>query len=156
MMRRGLPLVVLLLSVGCATAITPRANSREEIVSYVTQAAQLVASEGLDACSTLSSPRWYSGGWYVFVFEMDGPVVCHPFQPSRVGTMENDVVDSNGKRIGDAFMQAVKTPQRSGWVDYVWPRPGSDVPVAKSSYVVRVTAPDGKDYVVGAGGYQVQ
>ena len=39
-----------------------------------------------------------------------------------------------------------------GWVDYVWPRPGTTTPVAKSTYATHVTGPDGKGSMVGGGG----
>ena len=37
-----------------------------------------------------------------------------------------------------------------GWVDYIWPRPGTTKPVAKSSYAMEVKGPDKKVYVVDA------
>ena len=45
---------------------------------------------------------------------------------------------------------------RGGWVDYVWPRPGTTKPVRKSTYAVRVKSPDGDLYIVASGGYDLK
>jgi len=67
-----------------------------------------------------------------------------------------DIVDANGNRVGDLIMAAGNSPAGHGWADYVWPRPGQTTPVAKSSYVVRVAGPDGTQYIVGSGGYDLK
>ncbi|HEY5611824.1 MAG TPA: cache domain-containing protein, partial [Thermoanaerobaculia bacterium] len=120
-------------------------------VAYVNRAADVVSQRGAD-CPTFEESGWFAGDWYIFVLEPNGKTVCHPARPDMVGTMASDVVDPNGKRIGEEFMRA---PAAGGWVEYVWARPGQTTPVAKSAYVRQVTAPDGKTYVVGSGGYEV-
>jgi len=148
--------VLLLLAVACATSsMTPRANTRDEIVSYVNRAAQLVAAHG-PSCDDFESPKWYSGDWYVFVLESDGRTVCHPARPDMIGTMETSIVDPNGKPIGTEFLRVAREQTNGGWVDYVWARPGQTTPVPKSSFVKQVTGPDGKKYIVGSGGYELR
>lgn len=142
------------LLVGCASTMTPRANTRDEIVNYVNHAAALVAKSG-PSCDTLKQPQWMSGDWYVFVQEMDGRLLCHA-NAQMVGHNASEIVDANGKHVGDAIRAAASGPEGHGWVDYVWPRPGQTTPVPKSAYAVRVNGPDGKTYVVGAGGYEVR
>jgi cytochrome c len=157
MLQRPLVVLSVLLSVACAsTTMTPRANTRAAIESYVESAAKLVASNGAAACDTFKQPAWYAGEWYIFVSEVNGALVCHPARPDMVGMPQGDIVDPNGKRIGEEFMLAASSPAESGWVDYVWARPGETTPVAKSSYVRRVVGSDGKVYIVGSGGYEVQ
>jgi methyl-accepting chemotaxis protein len=85
----------------------------------------------------------------------DNRIICHP-NAQLIGRMQSEVVDSNGMRVGDAIGAAAASAAGHGWVDYVWPRPGTTTSVAKSTYVTRVTAPDGKVYVLGGGGYQLQ
>ena len=65
-----------------------------------------------------------------------------------------EVVDSKGAHIGTALIDAAK--KGGGWVDYVWPRPGTTNPVSKSSYSMQVKGPDGKTYYVGSGGYELK
>jgi len=134
---------------------TPRAATREAVVAYVDRAAALVAKSG-PSCDAFSAPAWFSGEWYVFVLGPDGTTLCHPAQPANVGRNTSDIVDANGKRHGDLMMAAATGAEGKGWVDYVWPRPGESKPVAKSAYVVSVTGPDGKKYVVGSGGYELK
>ena len=157
MLQRPLVLLSVLLSVACAsTTMTPRANTRTAIESYVEGAARLVASNGAAACDTFKQPAWFEGEWYIFMSEENGALVCHPARPDMVGMPQSDIVDPNGKRIGEEFMRAAASPAGSGWVEYVWARPGQTAPVAKSAYVRRVLGSDGKAYVVGSGGYEVQ
>ena len=150
-MKRFAPLAILLV-IGCASSMTPRANTRDEITTYVDKAARLVEKSG-PSCDTFGMQNWRSGDYYIFVLGADGNTVCHPVRADLVGTDVRTVVDPNGMRIGDAFLAYATGSETSGWVDYVWARPGQTTPEPKSSYVRRVTGPDGKIYVVGSGGY---
>jgi cytochrome c len=149
------PLAVLVL-MSCTTGNVPRTATRDAVRSYVENAAEIVARDGAAACDALRTPQWFSGDWYIFVSVLDGPVVCHPARPDLVGTIERKLVDPQGKAFGEEIYQLASGPDRSGWVDYVWPRPGSTEPVAKSAYIRAVTGPDGRTYVVGSGGYELR
>ena len=145
--------LALFVLAGCAsTSMTPRASTREEVVAYVNRAAALVAKNG-PSCATLKEPRWASGDWYIYVQEANGPVVCHP-NGGLVGRPASSIIDANGKHVGDDL--AAAGAKGGGWVDYVWPRPGQTMPVPKSTYVTRVTGPDGKTYYLGSGGYDLK
>jgi len=146
-------LVAALVAAGCAASMIPATGSREDVTAYVDRAAAVVAAEGGDACGTLRRPRWYSGDWYIFVFDETGRTVCHPARPEMVGTMAHDLVDASGKRFGDEIMRAGAS-EVGGWVDYEWTRPGGTAHVGKSAYVRSVTARDGKRYILGSGGYE--
>jgi signal transduction histidine kinase len=50
------------------------------------------------------------------------------------------------------FIETAKT-KGSGWVDYMWPKPGEKNPSKKLSYVKRTKMPDGEMVIVGAGTY---
>ena len=151
-MKRLACLAAILLVIGCASSMTPRADTRDEIKSYVDRAARLVERSG-PSCDTFGMQNWRSGDYYIFVLGADGNTICHPVRADLVGTDARMTVDPNGKRIGDAFLAYASGAETSGWVDYVWARPGQTTPEPKSSYVKRVTGPDGKVYVVGSGGY---
>ncbi len=156
MSRRSIALAwSLLLLVVCASILmaksyTPKANTRDAVKAYVDRAAKLVARKG-PVCDTFKEKGWMAGDWYVFVIGPDDRTVCHP-NASMVGKLNTEIVDANGKNVGAAITAAAKNPG-GGWVDYVWPRPGTTTPVPKSSYVVRVSGPGGKSYIVGSGGY---
>ena len=133
---------------------TPKENTRAAVKAYVERAADLVAHKG-PVCDTLKDKSWMSGDWYVFVDGSDGRLLCHP-DPKMVGRSNSDIVDANGKHVGDMINAAANSPAGNGWVEYVWPRPGQTKPVPKSTYVKTVTGPDGKKYIVGAGGYELK
>ena len=74
---------------------------------------------------------------------------------NRAGHLEGKnllgLKDKNGKAFHKAFVETVQT-HGAGWVDYMWPKPGTDKPVRKWSYVKAVTV-DGTSALLGVGIY---
>lgn len=157
MSRNLLPVVLsLVLLAGCSTSskmMTPSVNTRDAVMIYVNHAADIVAKNG-PSCDTFSQPRWMAGDYYIFVVGPDNRLICHP-NAQLIGKLQSDIIDANGMRVGDALGSAAASAAGHGWVTYVWPRPGTTTPVSKSTYVTRVTGPDGKAYIVGGGGYEL-
>ena len=149
-------LTAALLSLGCAVSHVPRSNSSAELVRYVERAAKLVEASGASACTSFAEPKWMAGEYYVFVTDAQTNVtVCHPVRADLVGKEQTDLQDSSGKYFIREMMAVAGGPQRRGWVDYTWPRPGESAPATKAAYVIGVTGPDGRQYVVGSGAYGV-
>lgn len=156
MLRRSASVTLLVLLV-CAAAVasnTPAANTHAAVKAYVEAAAKMVAAKGPD-CAALKSSDWMAGDYYIFVVGPDDRTLCHP-NPQLIGKPVSEIIDPNGKKVGEALVAAAKSAAGHGWVDYVWARPGQKTPEPKSSYVVLVKGPDGKNYVVGAGGYNLK
>ena len=156
MSRNRFSLVFLSLLVGCATSsmMTPRENTRAAIEAYVNHAASVVAKNG-PSCDTFKQPKWMAGDYYIFVIGPDSRLVCHP-NAQIVGHLQSEIIDANGMKVGDALGAQASGASGHGWVSYVWPRPGQTTPQPKSTYVTRVTGPDGQKYVVGGGGYNLE
>ncbi|HSN68465.1 MAG TPA: cache domain-containing protein [Thermoanaerobaculia bacterium] len=156
-MRRTALVPVLFLAVACASTLTPPQNTRADLVAYVDRAAALVARRGPEAaCTSFHEARWKSGEWYVFINRAeDSVLVCHPARPDLVGADQTNLQDVNGVYLAREMKKAADDPSGRGWVEYMWARPGETTPVRKSVYVVAVTAPDGKRYIVGSGGYEM-
>jgi len=152
MTRRLSFVLCLIATVALADSNLPKANTRAGIKAYVDAAAKVVAKYG-PSCAEFAEKEWRSGDYYIFVTGPDEKELCHP-NPQMVGKPASEIVDANGKKVGTALVEAAK--KGGGWVDYVWPRPGTDKPVPKSSYSVQVKGPDGKTYYVGAGGYELK
>jgi cytochrome c len=152
-MRKTLLVLLLAVSVSAAFAksYTPAKNTRADIKKYVDAAAAHVAKHGAD-CATFEKKDWRYGDYYIFVLGPDEKTVCHP---TLVGKAAHDIVDAKGRHVGDEIYAASKK-KGGGWTEYEWPRPGTDKPVAKSTFAKRVKGPDGKTYVVGSGGYEVK
>jgi methyl-accepting chemotaxis protein len=76
-------------------------------------------------------------------------MVMHPIKPELDGKDLSGFADPSGKKLFVAFVDVAKS-SGSGFVDYLWPKPGLDKPVPKISYVKRFEA---WDWVVGSGIY---
>lgn len=91
----------------------------------------------------------YDGGNYFWINDLQPRVVMHPAKPALDGTDASKIADPNGKRLFVAFAETAKR-DGAGIVDYMWPKPGAEEPVAKLSYV-QAFKPWG--WVVGTGAY---
>src|SRR5256885_1324146 len=128
-------LVALLLALFAFTALaksyTPKKNTRADIKAYVESAAKYIKKHGAD-CAAFKSKEWMAGDYYIFVDGPDGRTLCHP-NAAIVGKSPDEIVDVNGKKVGVAIREAA-AKKNGGWTDYMWARPGTDKPVAKSTY----------------------
>ena len=124
------------------------------VVDQVDDAAALLERDGEAAFEALRDKaggfRFYDS--YVFVMATSGVHLVNAGFPEHEGKNLLDLADENGKVIGREML-AVLANADSGWVDYMWPRPGDDPASRKSSYVRKATLPDGRTVIVGAGLY---
>ena len=91
----------------------------------------------------------YGGQEYFWVNDMTPRMVMHPVKADLVGKDLTGIADPNGKHLFVEFVETVKR-DGAGFVGYMWPKPGSENPVAKISYV-KGFAPWG--WVIGSGIY---
>lgn len=82
---------------------------------------------------------------YVFVLQCPEYVVAHPYALDKL--KGRDVRKDYPFQV--SFCEGGQDPQ-GAWVEYMWPKPGSDVPSRKISFSVHV---DGTPYTVVAGIY---
>ncbi|WP_041375637.1 methyl-accepting chemotaxis protein [Polymorphum gilvum] len=77
----------------------------------------------------------YGGNNYFVVQLMDESlaVVMHPVRMELVGKDQRNLKDANGKPFAK-MMGDIARRDGKGYIDYVWPKPGSDAPVGKISY----------------------
>jgi cytochrome c len=147
-------IVYLLASIGCTETPEPQSEQAKQIETLVDKAAALIESIGKDAFAEFKKKdsEWYKGETYIFVNDMNGTVLMHPTDPELEGKNLSDMKDANGKLWMQAFIETAKT-KGSGWVDYMWPKPGEDKPSNKMSYIKKAKMPDGEMVMVGAGIY---
>jgi signal transduction histidine kinase len=88
---------------------------------------------------------------YVFVVEPSGVDLVNPAFPNLEGRNILDVHDTNGKLLVREMLGVVQK-QGTGWVDYMWPKPGDNSSTQKSAYVRRANV-DGSWVLVGCGVY---
>ena len=76
----------------------------------------------------------YGQSGYSWINDLEPRMVMHPTNPALNGKSLVEYKDPNGVQL---FVEFVRTVQKSGdgFVHYSWPKPGSDSPQPKISYV---------------------
>lgn len=128
--------------------------TKDEVIAKCKAAAQLVQEKGQEEALKVINDAKGPFTWkdsYVFVIDMENQtVIAHPERPQLIGKSLFTIKDKNGKLFFAEFINVGKT-KGEGWVDYLWPKPGSNDPVPKSTYVFRV--PD-TNVLMAAGIYE--
>ncbi|HLP01789.1 MAG TPA: cache domain-containing protein [Opitutaceae bacterium] len=89
---------------------------------------------------------------YVFIYDPDVTMVAHP-RADLVGKSVKGKPDVKGKKFRDEIVErAIKG--ETGWVDYLYQKPGETGIHPKTTYFAKAEGSDGKTYVVCAGKYQ--
>jgi signal transduction histidine kinase len=88
---------------------------------------------------------------YIFVFDSNGIDLVNPGFPNLEGRNLLDLKDTQGKQLIREMFKVVQTTG-SGWVDYMWPKPGESVSTQKSAYVTKAKIGD-QWVLVGSGVY---
>lgn len=129
-----------------------------ELMALVREGATLLEAKGEKAYPEFRTKgsRWFQGDTYFFIWKMDGTRVLHAADPGKEGVNDSEATDVLGRPYGKMFLEAANNPTGEGWVHYVYPEPGSIFPIWKSTFVKRVTYPDGEQYLIGSGVYNMQ
>ncbi|MDE3188462.1 MAG: cache domain-containing protein [Acidobacteriota bacterium] len=129
-----------------------------ELMTLVRDGSALLQQKGEAAYPELRTKgsKWFSDSTYFFVWSMDGTRVFHAADPGKEGQNDGGIVDVHGRPYGRMFLEAANSPTGEGWIHYMYPEPGDIFPTWKSAFVKRVTYPDGKQYLVGSGIYNMQ
>jgi len=133
----------------------PTSEQAKRIEAMVNKAAALVEAQGKAAAFSEFRKRdseWWFGNTYLFSYDKDMNVLLNPAFPKREGTNVHDDKDAKGKLFHDEFMNVIHT-KGSGWVDYMFPKPGLTQPSQKWSYVKAVKIDGTAGCLIGAGFY---
>ncbi|MDE2442061.1 MAG: methyl-accepting chemotaxis protein [Betaproteobacteria bacterium] len=103
-----------------------------------------------EASETIRNMR-YDKTEYFWIQTLDAMMIMHPIKAELQGKKLDQLKDKNGKLFFNEMNQVVRT-QGSGFVDYLWPKPGSgsDDGVPKLSYVAGFQS---WGWVIGTGIY---
>ena len=131
----------------------PTSETAKQTEALVDKAAALIDSKGKAAFSEfrVKDSEWLHGDTYLFAYDLKANVLLNAAFPAREGTNVHGQKDANGKLFHDAMIQAVES-KGSGWVDYMFLRPGQTQPSHKWTYVKAVKI-DGVPGLVGSGFY---
>lgn len=123
------------------------------LVALVNQAVQLIHNEGEKSFERFAKKgtMWREGDTYIFVGDTAGNILFNGGDRSLEGQNLLHTEDADGKLFIQDFIETVTT-RGSGWVDYMWPKPGQELPARKMSYLREAKLGD-TTLFVGAGFY---
>ncbi len=123
-------IVAVVLSTGAGTsALTtagedrlpqPQYEQTKQVIALVKKAAEVLKQEGPQAFSKFrqKNSEWFHGDSYVFVHDLKGESLCHPFKPAMAGTNIIDLKDVDGKRPTAMIIDTVSGQRAAGGVHY--------------------------------------
>jgi len=128
--------------VEAATSVAAGYHARAQQGTMTTEEAQAAAKDAIGAMR-------YGQKDYFWINDMGPTMVMHPTKPELNGKDLSGNADPDGKLLFVEFVKVVRA-DGAGYVEYLWPKPGEDEPVAKLSYVAGFE-PWG--WVIGTGVY---
>ena len=136
-----------------AQSSPPPSPRAQEVEALVNKAAALIDANGKATFSEFRTKgtEWFHGDTYLFAYDLKGNVLLNPAFPAREGTNVRGQKDSTGKLFHDAIIRTAES-KGSGWVDYMFPKPGQTQPSQKWAFVKAVKI-DGVPGLVASGFY---
>ncbi len=92
----------------------------------------------------------YQGNEYFWINDLQAKIVMHPIKPELNDKDGSGIKDSNGQAIFPEFVRIAQQSEAGGFHNYTWPKPGSDLPQPKTSFV-KLYKPWG--WIIGSGVY---
>ena len=131
----------------------PASEKAKQVEAMVDKAAALINRNGKAAFAEFRKPdsEWFHGTTYLFAYDLKGNVLLNPAFPQREGTNVAGQKDAKGKLFHDEIIKTAEL-RGSGWVDYMFPKPGQTELSQKWAYVKKVTL-DGVPGLVASGFY---
>ena len=130
-----------MLAPALAGEAPPSTKQAEAVEALVTRAAALIEKEGKTAAFTefrKKDGEWLHGETYLYAYDAKGNVLLNAAFPQREGTNIAGQKDAKGKPFQDEILEVAAT-HGSGWVSYMFPKPGQTEPSEKWAYVKKVT-----------------
>ena len=130
-------------TVANAQSSPPPSPKAQEVEALVNNAGALIDAKGKAAFSEfrMKGTEWFHDDIYLFAYDLKGNVLLNPAFPAREGTNVSGQKDANGKLFHDAIIRVAET-KGSGWVDYMFPKPGQTQPSQKWAFVKAVKIDD--------------
>ena len=126
---------------------------RSFVVDLVKDAVGQIEKNGEAAYPLFRDPKgtFIAKDAYIFVIDQNGIELVNPTFRNLEGHNLLDLKDTQGKPLTREMLKIAQT-SGSGWVEYMWPKPGESISTQKSAYVSKAKL--GKSWVlVGCGVY---
>ncbi len=127
-----------------------KSGAKAEAKAMVIKAEEFVQANGRDAAIVeFNKPdgQFVKDSFYVFVYDLKGTVIAHPFRPALVGKNVLNEADSQGKLFRKEIVAKAKA-QGEGWVDYTYLNPTTKKEKSKITYFKKVD-----DMIICCGAY---
>ncbi len=134
---------------GELTRLVDSATGIMQTFSDKVDAGEMSLADAQAAAAEVVSKLRYNESDYFWINDMNSVMIMHAVKPDLNGKDLSDLEDPNGKNLFPEFVRVVKA-DGAGFVDYEWPKPSSEQPVPKLSYV-KGFAPWG--WIIGTGVY---
>lgn len=135
--------------------------------TYASECSKTIAEEKInELCRKLSSKgpdiksEWPKsllfkncGDNYIWVQDTSPAIkmVMHPIKQHLNDMPIGKQLDDKKFQLFAEFDKAAKAKPSGAWVEYVWPKPGSDKATPKISYVKLCKMPSGESWIAGSG-----
>lgn len=96
---------------------------------------KITESQAKSTAKSLISELSYGNNEYYFIFDNQYRMVMHPIKPSLNGTDLRALTDANGFAFFTKMIEKAITTDES-YINYVWPRPGSERAIDKATYSI--------------------
>ncbi len=162
-MRKRFVIVPVVLAAALIAAIAVADSAmREECISLCKDAAKFINEKGFyPGVAEINNKdgKFVTKNTYVFLMDLEGHLLAHPFNAQYIGRDNSGNKDTNGKLFVKEYIEIAKT-KGEGWTEYMYPTPEElkkPTPYKekksskKVSFVYRVP---GKDLMVIAGFFE--
>ena len=139
----------------CVSTRKESPTSPDLIVSKVAEACKLLQKEGTPAFIKFKgkgSPFIFDGTYMWIHSIKESTMLQHPIKYKMEGKNLVGLKDTKGKRLFVVMTRVVRE-KGAGWVDYMWPIPGTKDSMRKITYVKGCTTADGVEVLIGCGIY---
>ncbi len=147
-------ILMLLIGLSLMFISVAAADEAADTKALVAKGIAMVEDKGLDATlKAIGDPKgpFVKGDLYLFAGSMNKvTLLAHPFAAAKlVGPDLSKMKDSKGNLFFVKFKEVAENPG-SGWVEYMWPKPGAKEASLKKTFVMRVP---GQNAYIAAGYY---
>lgn len=139
----------------CTSTIQERPTPPAAIIAKVNEACALLEKDGPASFPKFSGKgsAFIHEGTYIWIHSLaDSEMLVHPIKYKMVGNKLIGLKDTNGKRFFVVMNDLVRE-KGEGWVEYAWPKPGTQESVRKISFVKKCKMANGVEVVIGSGIY---
>ena len=151
MLRATIFSLALFLVIATPPVSAGEFGTKDEAVAMVKRVQEKFKKDGPEAtfaAVTNKDREFNDRDLYPFIYRLNGINVAHGARPALVGKNLLTIKDPDGVPLIRMMVEIANGPG-SGWIDYKWPNPITNVIEDKTSYIEKMG-----DYFVGVGVYR--